>query len=190
MREERVVLSSIDVERLVKAAKDHLQELGLKIIDEDVFEGYYSIKAHKGGNLAIATGNVRDVEILITGTEKNYELRLRTGAWGRDIVIPSLLGGALIRAGAAALPTTAVRAGAAVAGAAARIAGVAVTGAAVGATIAGAPVAAGAAVALIEAYRAGKFEKDFWNWLKAEIVSLGKEATMSKPRQLMPQVSK
>ena len=164
--------------------------MGLKIIDEDVFEGYYSIKAHRGGKLAIATGDVRDVDLLITGTEKNYELRLRTGAWGRDIAIPAILGGAIVRAGAVTLPTTAVRAGAAIAGAAARVAGIAVTGAAVGATIAGAPLAAGAAVALIEAYRAGKFEKDFWTWLKSEIVSLGKEATMSKPRVIVPQASK
>ncbi len=50
MREERVTLSNIDAERLIKAAKDHLQELGLKIINEDAFEGYHSIKAHKDGD--------------------------------------------------------------------------------------------------------------------------------------------
>jgi hypothetical protein len=91
MREERVTLSTIDLERLVKSTKDHLQELGLKIINEDIFEGYHSIKAYKGGILALVTGSVRDVEILITGKDKDYELTLRTGAWGRDIAIPSLL---------------------------------------------------------------------------------------------------
>ncbi len=115
---------------------------------------------------------------------------LRTGAWGRDIVIPAILGGAIIKAGAATLPTTAVRAGAVIAGTAARVAGVAVTGAAVGATIAGGPIAAGAAVALIEAYRAGKFEKNFWNWLNQEMIQLGKEATMSKPQVVTPQAGR
>jgi hypothetical protein len=91
MREERVILNKIDSERLVKSIKDHLQELGLKIINEDIFEGYHSIKAYKGGILALVTGSVRDVEILITGKDKDYELTLRTGAWGRDIAIPSLL---------------------------------------------------------------------------------------------------
>ena len=190
MREERVVLNNVDVERLVRAAKDHLKELGLQIINEDVFEGYHSVKAHRGGIQAVVTGSVRDVEILVTGTEKNYELRLQTGAWGRDIAIPTILGGAIVKAGAAALPTTAVRTGAVIAGTAARVAGVAVTGAAVGATIAGAPIAAGAAVAIIEAYRAGRFEKNFWNWLNQEMIALGKEATMSKPRVVAPQAGK
>lgn len=187
MREERVTLSDVDAERLIKAAKDHLQGLGLKIINEDAFEGYHSIKAHKGGKLAIVTGSIRDVELLITGTEKNYELRLRTGAWGRDIVVPGILGGAVIRAGIAAAPTTAAKASAALVSSA-----VAATGAAVaaGASVVGAPVAAGAAVALVEAYRAGKFEKNFWNWLNQEIVNLGKEATMSKPKVIMPQAGK
>jgi hypothetical protein len=187
MREERVTLSNIEIERLIKAAKDHLQELGLKIINEDVFEGYQSIKAHKGGKLAIVTGNVRDVELLITGTERNYELRLRTGAWGRDIVIPGILGGAVIRAGVAAVPATAARVGAALVGGATVATGAAV---AAGASIVGAPVAAGTAVALAEAYRAGKFEKNFWNWLNSEIVKLGKEATMSTPQVVVPQPGK
>ncbi|WP_101477472.1 hypothetical protein [Candidatus Nitrosotalea bavarica] len=91
MREERVILSKIDVDRLVISTKNHLQELGLKIIHEDTFEGYHSIKAYKGGIPSLVTGSVRDVEILITGKDKDYELTLRTGAWGRDIAIPSLL---------------------------------------------------------------------------------------------------
>lgn len=147
MREERVTLSKIDAERLVKAARDHLQELGLKIIDEDVFEGYHSIKAHKGGKVALFTGSVRDVELLITGTDKNYELTLRTGAWGRDIAIPALILGVF-------------------------------------------SFGAGVVAAGVEAYRAGKFEKDFWTWLNKEIVNLGKEATISTPQVVTPEPSK
>jgi hypothetical protein len=187
MREERVTLNKIDVERLIKSAKDHLQELGLKIINEDSFEGYHSIKAHKGGKLALVVGNVRDVELLITGTEKDYELTLRTGAWGRDIVIPGLLGGIIVRAGVAAAPATAAKASAALVGGATVATGAAV---AAGASVVGAPVAAGTAVALVEAYRAGKFEKNFWTWLNKEIVKLGKEATISTPKVVVPQASK
>lgn len=185
MREERVTLNSIDAERLVKAAKEHLQDLGLKIINEDVFEGYHSIKAHKGGKLALVAGSIRDVELLITGTEKNYDLTLRTGAWGRDIVIPTLLGGAIVRGGIVTAPGMAARAGAAIATRAAMAAGATVASGA--AVVAGAPVAAGVAVALVEAYRAGKFEKNFWAWLNREIVKLGKEATMSKPKIILPE---
>lgn len=187
MREERVTLSNVDIERLIKFAKDHLRELGLTIINEDSFEGYHSIKAHKGGKLALVVGNVRDVELLITGTEKNYEMRLRTGAWGRDIVVPGILGGAIVRAGVAAAPATAAKTGAALIGGAAAVTG---AGIAAGASVVGAPVAAGAAVALVEAYRAGKFEKNFWNWLNHEIVVIGKDTTMSKPQVVMPQAGK
>jgi hypothetical protein len=142
MREERVTLGKIDVERLAKAAKDYLQKLGLKIINEDAFEGYHSIKAYKDGKIALVTGSVRDIELLITGTDKNYELTLRTGAWGRDIAIPALLA-SMVSFGA------------------------------------------GAVVAGVEAYRAGKFEKDFWTWLNKEIISLGKEAMMSIPQEVV-----
>lgn len=183
MREERVDLSSIDIERLIKATRDHLQELGLKIIDEDVFEGYHSIKARKGGKLAVVTGSVRDVELLITGTEKKYEMRLRTGAWGRDIAIPSFITGAAIKAGTILAPGMAARAGTTIAASVAT-AGVTLAPSTV---VAGVPVAAGTAVALVEAYRAGKFEKNFWAWLKQEIVSIGREDTMSKPQVVVSQ---
>jgi hypothetical protein len=176
MREERVTLNKIDVERLIKSAKSHLQELGLKIINEDAFEGYHSIKAHKGGKIALVTGSVRDVELLITGTDKDYDLTLRTGAWGRDMVIPTLFGGILGSAGTAMAAGTTLATGAAV------VTGTVVT--------AGVPIAAGATVAVVEAYRAGKFEMNFWTWLNKEIVNLGKEAMMTRPQVVVPQSSK
>jgi hypothetical protein len=162
MREERVTLSKIDANRLITAAKHHLQELGLKIIHEDTFEGYHSIKAHKGGKMALVTGSIRDVELLLTGKDMDYDLTLRTGAWGRDMVIPSIFAGIMGSTG------TSFATGAAV-----------VTGTIVSA---GVPLVAGASVAVVEAYRAGKFEMNFWTWLNKEIVNLGKESMMTKPQ--------
>lgn len=170
MREERVTLSKIDAKRLIQSTKNHLQELGLKIIHEDTFEGYHSIKAHKGGKLALVTGSIRDVELLLTGTDKNYELTLRTGAWGRDMIIPTFFGGIMGSAG------TTLATGSAV-----------ITGTVVSM---GTPIAAGAAVAVVEAYRAGKFEWNFWTWINKEIVNLGKEAMMSTPQVVVPQLIK
>ena len=103
MKEERVNLSNVDVDNLVKATKQHFEELGLQIIHEDKFENYWSVKAHKGGKLATVTGSIRDVEVLITGANNNYELTLRTGAWGRDIAIPALLASTVSLGGAAAV---------------------------------------------------------------------------------------
>jgi hypothetical protein len=44
---------------------------------------------------------------MISGTEGNYDLILRTGAWCRDIVVPAAIAGALT-AGLAAIPAAAV----------------------------------------------------------------------------------
>lgn len=129
MKEESVRLSNVDVSKLISAIKKHFEDLGLQVIHEDKNEGYWSIKAHKGGKLSAITGSIRDVEILISGSENMHDLTLRTGAWGRDIAIPAILAS-----------TVSFGAGAVVAGA--------------------------------EAYRAHKFEKNFWDWLNLQISSL------------------
>lgn len=91
MKEETVQLSDIDVPDLISDIKQHFTELGLQLIHEDKHEGYWGMKAYKGGALSTITGSIRDVEILITGSNNNYDLTFRTGAWGRDIAIPALL---------------------------------------------------------------------------------------------------
>ena len=104
MKEEMVALSNVNVDNLITLTKQHLQELRLEIIHEEKHDdGYWSIKAHRGGKLAAITGSIRDVEILIVGTNNQYELTLRTGAWGRDIAIPALLASMVSIAGAAAV---------------------------------------------------------------------------------------
>ena len=44
---------------------------------------------------------------MISGKEGNYDLVLRTGAWGKGIVVPTAIAGALT-AGVAAIPAAAV----------------------------------------------------------------------------------
>ncbi len=95
MKEETVQLSDINVPDLISGIKQHFTELGLQLIHEDKHEGYWSLKAYKGGTLSAITGSIRDVEILITGSNNNYDLTFRTGAWGRDIAIPALLASAV-----------------------------------------------------------------------------------------------
>jgi hypothetical protein len=46
---------------------------------------------------------------MISGKEGSYDLILRTGAWGRDIIVPAAIAGALT-AGLAAIPAAAVSA--------------------------------------------------------------------------------
>lgn len=129
-------LSIVEISRLITDIKQHLAEIGLQIIHEEGHDGYWSIKAYKGGKLSAITGSIRDVEILITGSDGKYDLTFRTGAWGRDIAIPALLASAV-------------------------------------------SFGAGAVVAGAEAYRAHKFEKNFWDWLNQRIKSLN--AKINKP---------
>jgi hypothetical protein len=56
---------------------------------------------------SVVIGNVRNVEVRISGKEGNYDLVLRTGAWGKDIVVPTVIAGVLT-AGVAAIPAAAV----------------------------------------------------------------------------------
>src|SRR6187200_2033471 len=80
MREEHVNLTNIEIEHLYETIKKYLRDLKLDIIHEDKFSNYWSVKAYKGGKLNTIIGSVRDVEVMITGTENNYDLVLRTGA--------------------------------------------------------------------------------------------------------------
>ena len=140
MRQEHVTLQDVDVSQLYDQIKKYLKNLKLDIIYEEKEENYWDLKAHKGSLSSVVIGNVRDVEVMISGKEGNYDLILRTGAWGKDIVVPTVIAGALT-AGIAAIPAAAA-----------------------------------------SSYRAHRFEKDFWDYIKKTLSDLGSEkATMSQP---------
>ena len=95
MRQEHVTLQNVDISRLYEQIKKYMQGLKLDIIHEDKLENFWNIKAHKGTKGSVIIGNVRDVEVMISGKEGNYDLVLRTGAWGKDIVVPAVIAGVL-----------------------------------------------------------------------------------------------
>ena len=95
MRQEHVTLQNVDISRLYEEIKKYMQGLKLDIIHEDKLENFWDIKAHKGSKGSVIIGNVRDVEVMISGKEGNYDLVLRTGAWGKDIVVPAVIAGVL-----------------------------------------------------------------------------------------------
>ena len=95
MRQEHVTLQNVDVSRLYEEIKKYMQGLKLDVIHEEKIENFWDIKAHKGTKGSVIIGNVRDVEVMISGKEGNYDLVLRTGAWGKDIVVPAVIAGVL-----------------------------------------------------------------------------------------------
>jgi hypothetical protein len=107
MRQEHVTLQNVEVSQVYDQIKKYLQGLKLDIIHEEKIENYWNIKAHKGTKGSVIIGNVRDVEVMISGTEGSYDLILRTGAWGKDIIVPTAIAGVLT-AGVAVIPVAAV----------------------------------------------------------------------------------
>lgn len=107
MRQEHVILHDVEVSQLYDQIRQYLKDQKLDIIHEEKQDNYWDLKAHKGTAGSVVIGNVRDVEVMISGTERNYEVILRTGAWGRDIIVPAAIAGALT-AGLAAIPAAAV----------------------------------------------------------------------------------
>lgn len=91
MRQEHVSLQIEQISELYDLIKKYLQELKMEIIHEEKYENYWSIKAHKGGKGSVIIGNIREVEVMISGAGSNYDLILRTGAWGRDIIVPAAI---------------------------------------------------------------------------------------------------
>lgn len=109
MRQEHVILHDVEVSDLYDKIRQYLKEHKLDIIHEEKEDNYWALKAHKGTAGSVVIGNVRDVEVMISGNERNYEVILRTGAWGRDIIVPAAIAGALT-AGLAAIPAAGVAA--------------------------------------------------------------------------------
>jgi hypothetical protein len=67
MRQEHVTLQNVDVSKLYDQIKKYLQDLKLDIIHEEKAENYWDLKALKGTLTSVVIGNVRDVEVMISG---------------------------------------------------------------------------------------------------------------------------
>jgi len=109
MRQEHVTLHDVEVSQLYDKIRSYLKDQKLDIIHEEKEENFWDLKAHKGTKGSVVIGNVRDVEVMISGTQDNHDLILRTGAWGKDIIVPAAIAGALT-AGLATIPAAAVSA--------------------------------------------------------------------------------
>jgi hypothetical protein len=104
MRQEHVTLKNVEISELFDRIKKHLQEIKLDIIHEEKEKDFWNLKAHKGTKGSVVVGNIRDVEIMISGNkELGHDLVLRTGAWGKDIIVPTAIWG-IATAGLAVAP--------------------------------------------------------------------------------------
>lgn len=95
MRQEHVTLQGVEISQLYDQIRNYLKDKKLDIIHEEKEDNFWDLKAHKGTRGSVIIGNVRDVEVMISGSEGNYDLILRTGAWGKDIVVPAVIAGVL-----------------------------------------------------------------------------------------------
>jgi hypothetical protein len=95
MRQEHVILQGVEISQLYDQIRNYMKDKKLDIIHEEKEDNFWDLKAHKGTRGSVIIGNVRDVEVMISGGEGNYDLILRTGAWGKDIVVPAVIAGVL-----------------------------------------------------------------------------------------------
>ena len=95
MRQEHVTLQGVEISQLYDQIRNYLKDKKLDVISEEKEDNFWDLKAHKGTRGSVIIGNVRDVEVMISGREGNYDLILRTGAWGKDIVVPAVIAGVL-----------------------------------------------------------------------------------------------
>jgi hypothetical protein len=95
MRQEHVTLHDVEVSQLYDQIRNYLKDKKLDVIHEEKEDNFWDLKAHKGTRGSVIIGNVRDVEVMISGAEGNYDLILRTGAWGKDILVPAVIAGVL-----------------------------------------------------------------------------------------------
>jgi hypothetical protein len=95
MRQEHVTLQGVEISQLYDQIRNYLKDKKLDVISEEKEDNFWDIKAHKGTRGSVIIGNVRDVEVMISGSEGSYDLILRTGAWGKDIVVPAVIAGVL-----------------------------------------------------------------------------------------------
>lgn len=112
MRQEHATLYDVQISELYDRIKGYLKALKFDIIYEEKDEDFWDLKVHKGGKASVIVGNVREAEIMITGAKgatPYYDIILRTGAWGKDIVVPTVIAGVLT-AGIAAAPVAAIEA--------------------------------------------------------------------------------
>jgi hypothetical protein len=95
MRQEHVTLQGVEISQLYDQIRNYLKDKKLDVISEEKEDNFWDLKAHKGTRGSVIIGNVRDVEVMISGSEGNYDLILRTGAWGKDILVPAVIAGVL-----------------------------------------------------------------------------------------------
>jgi hypothetical protein len=72
MKQVHVSLQNVDqINELYDLIKKYLQNLNLEIIHEEKFENFWSIKAYKGGPGSMIIGNIREAEVMISGSKGN-----------------------------------------------------------------------------------------------------------------------
>jgi hypothetical protein len=92
MKHERVTGQNVDLGQLMASIQNQLSSQGFQILQNESAPNYRVVHARKGGLGRTLIGAVRDAEVDVAGSNENFELTLRTGAWGRDIAIPAVEG--------------------------------------------------------------------------------------------------
>jgi hypothetical protein len=78
----------IEPKDVYSTVKELLKSEGFTLQLEDVKDGFWDLHARKSNLEIAAVGKVRDVDVLVAGTKGKFEVQLRAGIWGRDLIVP------------------------------------------------------------------------------------------------------
>lgn len=93
---------NIEPEALYSRIKAAIEKRGFVVTSEEIQDGYWDLHAKKSGLARIASGSVRDVDLILAGNKTKLSIQLHAGIWGRDFVIPAIEGGVTLGLAAAA----------------------------------------------------------------------------------------
>ena len=92
MRRHGFVEKDVGPKDVYAHIKGLLESEGFKVQSEDTRDNFWDLHARKSSMERIVLGKVRDVDVVVAGTNGKFEVQLNTGVWGRDLAIPAIEG--------------------------------------------------------------------------------------------------
>jgi hypothetical protein len=83
---------NVDLMELFHRIKGMLVEENFRITKEESTESAHHLRGIKTGVSRIIIGTTRDIEVIVAGEPNLFAVVLVVGAWGKNLVVPSVTG--------------------------------------------------------------------------------------------------
>jgi hypothetical protein len=90
MRKDTFAGYNTGLSELFSFVKDLLKQNSFAVQSEEVRPEFFDLHAHRSGLRSIVHGAVRDVDFVIAGSSQRFQVQLRAGVWGSDLLVPTV----------------------------------------------------------------------------------------------------